>query len=267
MVGCGIGACAASKAACVGSIVNMVLSSIASVVSIAAIVVSFGTASAATPAITKSANAVGMNTLKAAARAAKIALKTGTNWVRAKGTQFAIDAAKGAITAKFIAEYCSLIYKTIENKAGDENKMTKDDVINSMDVFGLVDTVKACKSNDALECSKGVISVLSTFDPTGLLGVAASFMHPKCNWVKPVTPVNIVYGDPATAQRAYIVGASYGKLDVTSKIIKLYDEGNFKIMASNALGDGWYGIRKTLVVVFHYMGKFHTLYAVEGGYV
>ena len=66
---------------------------------------------------------------------------------------------------------------------GNADKLTTDDIIESIDVFGIVDTAKSCSQpNNPLECAKSAIGAMSTFDPTGLLGVAASFMHPVCKW-------------------------------------------------------------------------------------
>ena len=48
-----------------------------------------------------------------------------------------------------------------------------------------------------------------------------------------------------------ILGAAYGKLDVTSKVHAMIHEGILTFDATNALfTDSWHGVTKTLVIVY-----------------
>ena len=59
-----------------------------------------------------------------------------------------------------------------------------------------------------------------------------------------------------TGQSLVIIGAAYGKGNVTQKAKELVSaEGEFNQLASNGVwGDTWYGVPKTLVVVYEYNG-------------
>ena len=44
--------------------------------------------------------------------------------------------------------------------------------------------VKSCgdvSADGGLGCAKSVVEGLSTFDPTGIMTIAAAFMHPSCD--------------------------------------------------------------------------------------
>lgn len=53
-----------------------------------------------------------------------------------------------------------------------------------MDIFGIGDIVSNCKDTkgekNAIACASSVLSGLTTFDPTGLLTIANTFLKPTC---------------------------------------------------------------------------------------
>ena len=62
-----------------------------------------------------------------------------------------------------------------------------------------------------------------------------------------------------------IVGAAYGLADVTGKVRSLVNYEHLDVVASNGVfGDFWYGVPKTLVVVYQYgEGPYRTRTATE----
>ena len=101
---------------------------------------------------------------------------------------------------------------------------------------------------------------ISAFDPTGLLGVAAAFTHPRCDWKEPTEPKDSVYGNPKNQERAKILAAAWGKVDVTNKVKSLYEDGLWRIPASDLhFGSGNLGNSDVLQIIFYYGGKAYTL--------
>jgi len=113
------------------------------------------------------------------------------------------------------------------------------------------------------------LTSVSALDPTGLLGAAAAFVQPNCNWTPPPPPpANKFLGDIKGSMRATIRGASWGTLDVTAVVSKMYLSGTFNISASNTVfGDGLPGFAKSLVIVVLYNNNYRTLYAAENSYI
>ena len=66
-----------------------------------------------------------------------------------------------------------------------------------------------------------------------------------------------------------IYGAAYGPNDVTAKVRSLRKEQRFSFTVNNeTFGDSWYGVRKSLVVVYTYSvshGEVLTTIVEEGG--
>lgn len=76
------------------------------------------------------------------------------------------------------------------------------------------------------------------------------------------TPLSPFHSDPNVLT---IVGASYGTADVTTKVASLVNNNSFRATASNdTFGDTWYGIAKSLAVVYLWHGAFHTCVVQEG---
>ena len=72
-----------------------------------------------------------------------------------------------------------------------------------------------------------------------------------------------MYG--GTASEIQILSAVYGKREVTAKIKSEFLLGQRTFYASNEiLTDGWYGVQKTLVIVYSQNGDIKTKVCAEG---
>ena len=63
-----------------------------------------------------------------------------------------------------------------------------------------------------------------------------------------------------------ILGAAYGLADVTHKVRSLVRNNRLAVAASNGVfGDSYYGVRKTLVIVYQFgNGPYRTFITTEG---
>merc|ERR1711920_387664 len=73
----------------------------------------------------------------------------------------------------FFKEYQKATYKGL-----DGNKQSFDPA--SLDPSGTAEAVIECKKGVGATCMGKITGVIGTFDPTGLMGVAAAFMHDSC---------------------------------------------------------------------------------------
>ncbi len=191
MENCGIGACVSDQPACASAIVNMVVSTLSSIADIVILIISLGGSAAITAKkqqLTNSIKKIGQQGLRASAKAAlkslkgrfqKDIIKKALNQVR----DYAKDSIFSALKSNFISAYCSTVYESVINKANPETAFNLDTVVGALDVLNIKGTIQACSntSDGGLNCAKNVLTGLSTFDPTGLLGVTAAFMHPECD--------------------------------------------------------------------------------------
>jgi hypothetical protein len=100
-----------------------------------------------------------------------------------------IDLPAG-MAAEWVAEnYCQGIYNSIRDRVNkNENPGSTDpvEILKKFDIFGISEIVTNCGDIDKkIECAQSVVSTASNFDPTGLLTIAAAFMHPTCEVVLP----------------------------------------------------------------------------------
>merc|ERR1711865_773589 len=65
---------------------------------------------------------------------------------------------------------------------GDTLKMPiSDDLMGrAFNGSGIAVAVDSCKDGASRGCAAGILNVMNTFDPTGLMGVAAAFLHDDC---------------------------------------------------------------------------------------
>ncbi len=196
MENCGIGACVSDQAACASAIVNMVVSTLSSIADIVLLIVTFGSSSATTSnkqQLTNSIKKIGQQGLKASVKGAVKVLKGRfqkdiIKKALEKVKDHIKDSAFGALKANFITAYCTAVYETVINKANPETTFNLDTVAGSLDVLNLKGTIEGCSntSDGGLKCAKNVLNGISTFDPTGLLGVTTAFMHPECDVPTPI---------------------------------------------------------------------------------
>jgi hypothetical protein len=196
MVNCGIGMCAASNESCGLGIGEMAIDVIASIGKGVAFVASFGTSSVATQGVSSAKNAI-KNNLQKVTKAVKNAVSSmkilsknpqakkrfldkAKDKVRKTLKEIASDKAK----EKSIESICTDIHENLINKISEKNENSSVDW-DKMDVLGIGDIAKNCgdtSEKDApLSCSQSILKTMDNFDPTGLTGLAAAFMHPHCD--------------------------------------------------------------------------------------
>jgi hypothetical protein len=56
-------------------------------------------------------------------------------------------------------------------------------ILTQIDPTGIANAVQTCKDKNKSDrmCAKAVMESTSNFDPTGVVGLAAAFIHDKCN--------------------------------------------------------------------------------------
>lgn len=97
--------------------------------------------------------------------------------------------------------------------------------------------------------------------------------HPQTIMSREGATLRIFHSSPLSGTASFhpdpnvltIVGASYGTADVTTKVASLVNNNSFRATANNdTFGDTWYGIAKSLAVVYMWHGAFHTCVVQEG---
>ena len=185
----GNNACAASEALCYATIFNMAMEIGMSIASIAILGFTYGAGAPATAAgaafLRKAGSkAVAKATVTATARAA----------MRAGASTFARTAVKNAMKSFSKSEIKETIATgLLENAVKSISTMyprsyydeltTAPDSFDpkSLDPTGLASAVDACEKNvNDVKCAPAITSAVGTLDPTGLMGVAAAFMHSTC---------------------------------------------------------------------------------------
>jgi len=97
-----------------------------------------------------------------------------------------IDPSKDTIKSNVLGTICTAVFDQFMKKSEEEEKKDYppqlDTIASVLDVANFRGTFEACSdlSDGGGNCAKNVVAGLSTFDPTGLLGLAATFMQPVC---------------------------------------------------------------------------------------
>jgi len=205
MENCGIGACSQDSSKCASQIVQMALDVVTGVATFALLIASFGTSSAG------AGQGVG-TAARTATRSMTQTLKTSA-WQKLKTSftkhyQKTVERASKAFMDNlreipldkglewYAKNVCGDIWKGIQ---GDLNKKDSPpgeidigEIAKKFDVLGVSDIVEACKKGEKEKCAQKSMEFASTFDPTGLLTIAAAFVLPTCN-ADPITSNTDVY--------------------------------------------------------------------------
>lgn len=199
MQNCGMGACIAEGASCALKIGEM------------AIAVVEGVATGINTIVTLGAGAPARTAGKAAAKAALKALsregleaakKAVSHALKGKFKEILIQKAKNKVIASVkdkiksnaqstaIMTICESLYKSFQAK--QPTSPTADDlagkVLDTLDIFGAKSLFNSCsnpESDGGVSCAKAVVDGMALVDPTGILTIAAAFIHPVCD-----VPVN-----------------------------------------------------------------------------
>ena len=192
MENCGIGACVSNSANCGMTIASMALDTVMGVASFVTEVLTFGAASGATLAAQAAAKA-GMKQLtntvkKQAFEKIKTSFSKYFKETVKKAKKAFIENLKDIPTqlgAEFLATtYCSAVYDSIKSSLEKKSEPKKFDLEafgKKLDVLGVGSIVENCRdSSKGAECAKSSLETAANFDPSGLLTIAAAFVHPTC---------------------------------------------------------------------------------------
>jgi hypothetical protein len=196
MENCGFAACSASKESCMSSIVNISLDVMSGIADAVMFVMSFGATTAIATAKNTVKNAIkklGKSTLKGILKGVagyfKSKFKTAFFGKAVKSVGILLkdtskDLVKGKLTDAAITNVCKHIWESIITQSVSTPEVNLDTISDSLDVFNAKGITAAChdpsEENAAIDCAANVIGGLSAFDSTGLLTIAAAFMHPTC---------------------------------------------------------------------------------------
>lgn len=234
MTGCGFDACASTSAQCSQAIGNMIFEIAMAVVSIVAIV---ATAGAAAPAVVATKTAMAAVARKMGSSAAKrLAQQTAKGLRRQTAKSFEKNAWRLAVkrgikkelkdqvrstpqtvmenwSQNAIKSYCQAQTLRIYNAANPGSSKTMDPA--AWDPTGFANMANKCKAGpEDMDCKAAIVGAAGNFDPTGLMGVAAAFMHKNCescdsncraNANKPVVDSNNLY-----SKKNHLFCDSYG---------------------------------------------------------
>lgn len=195
--GCGDLACASTAAMCVSGVMNMVFEIGFAIASIAALVATGGLAAPAAIAGRELMKKMGKQGAKNFAKqTAKAMIRSGlSNFQKAAMRQFKnfmvgfkedvlknkakyiAEAARDGWSQNAVKNFCKE-YQKATYKGLDGNKQSFDPT--SLDPTGTAEAVIECKKGVGATCMGKITGVIGTFDPTGLMGVAAAFMHDSC---------------------------------------------------------------------------------------
>jgi hypothetical protein len=185
MVNCGWDACSSAGERCASNIMNMVFEIAFSIASIAALVVTAGAAAPATMAGSTLIKAAGKNTAKVIAKFSGKAVVKQSSQQLAKNTwknavkKFGVNQVKGALTENAVKAACNAYATAYYSRLGGDTSFNPA----NLDPTGTANAVTTCgdQSKSETACAAAVMGVIGVFDPTGLSGVAAAFMHDQCH--------------------------------------------------------------------------------------
>ena len=204
LINCGWDACSSDVMGCASTIINMVIEIISSIVDIAGMFATLGASAAATPgrkALTGILKEASQAVIKRvgkqgfgdrAKRAARGLYRSGKNMFSEAATKMAStslkgftktyirDAAKDGMTETMFTTICNEISKATYDGIRGEPAGNFD--YSTLDLTGIYSTVQECSGGKGgtMACKAAIVGTVGTFDPTGLMGVAAAFMHEDC---------------------------------------------------------------------------------------
>jgi len=185
--GCGDLACAQTSGSCVSTVMNILGEIAWSIASIAALCVTGGASAPAAAAGRQlmkkagkqAARDLSKHTTRAlyragATRVAKAAVK---NFKKKFDRSEIYETARDGWTENAVKNYCTEYAKAQINKMDPDYP---DFDPKNLDPIGIAVAVDSCKDGASRGCAAGILNVMNTFDPTGLMGVAAAFLHDDC---------------------------------------------------------------------------------------
>merc|ERR1712054_572420 len=137
-----------------------------------------------------------------AKEAAEIAARRVTK-VATEATQTVCTWAVDNVLGNMVKQLCQTISKAIFHSSDSEKYEDAKFVPNTLDPSGIWNAVDSCKDEEIVDkcngsktcmddkklyCASAITNAVGTFDPTGLLGLASAFMHPRCREATPPAP-------------------------------------------------------------------------------
>jgi len=196
MVNCGIGMCAASDTSCGLGIAEMGIDNLVAIGKGIAFVASFGTSTVATTGVAAAKSAI-MKNLQKVTKAVKNAvssMKIMSKNPSAKKRFF--DKLKQQVKKtvkelpmekrkeKMVETICEEVHNDLFQKISEKDE-NNSPAWEKLDVLEFGDIVENCSDLDAdqagVKCTQSILKTLDNFDPTGLTGLAAAYMHPHCD--------------------------------------------------------------------------------------
>jgi hypothetical protein len=197
LLDCGFDACSSDSYACQSTITNMASEVGMSIASIAALIATGGAAAplqSAGKAMTNRMSAVAIrllqrSTVNGLRRSGKQMFKKASTkqGMNAFTKKHIVDAAKAGWTENMVKGMCNKIASSFYDKLNPNPAPFN---VDWLDPTGIATAVTSCKDGalsdpEDTACKAAILSAMSTFDPTGLMGVAAAFMHEDCKRPSP----------------------------------------------------------------------------------
>ena len=187
LVNCGIGACAVDKDTCGNKVGEMVISVLTGGLSLLTKVFTMGNVPFGNldkNLINNGLNKLGKDHIINVFKNVKNVLNLGKNYIHKQGYKKAQDLInKSKVLGKLnlnAEKVCNPIWNSLEEKVNQFGITSNDGIIDVIDILKAIEVGMECKGKDPLTCAKDVMSVFKEKDPTGLLAIAISFMHPEC---------------------------------------------------------------------------------------
>lgn len=190
MYNCGIGACVNDPSSCGPEIISMAIDTIVGIATAVASIFTGGAAGAAINGVKTGLKKVGISAIKKSLASLKKMFtsemkKKIINRAKKYVKEKAIEIAQGKIQEFAVGKICDAIWDSAEQKTLSAPDVSEQDALDAVDIFNVQGIISGCSDtstqNGAVDCAKNVIDGLSTFDPTGLLSVVATFMKPVCS--------------------------------------------------------------------------------------
>jgi hypothetical protein len=233
---CGIGACASDSVTCALKIISMVQGVAEGIATAVSTIATLGSSAVAKTALKTGVKAAGKVALNAAKNSLKKLLtssikNTIKNKAKAVLKKKAKAWVKGAVTEVFINGFCQGVWETSITKIVKSNvDVSESSILSAVDVFGVESMVANCEDTSGdggLECATSVIDGLSAFDPTGVLTIAAVFMHPVCDVTTVDYRINMTEDEKVAEEVLKVVNVNdHEKFD--QDCVHLWSECNFK---------------------------------------
>ena len=188
---CGIGACAANKASCKSTISSMVMDTQMAIAGNILKFVSFGAAAPVSKATQLAVRKLGKAGLQASFNIAKsfIKLQVQKNFpdfiqkIVKKSMIFVSESIKRKIKEIDIKQICEGTLDSLAKQMDKKNE--PGDPLKSIDFLAVSKATESCteklsSSSAKIKCAKNIMGLVASYDPTGLVSVASTFMHPIC---------------------------------------------------------------------------------------